>query len=207
MADGFISLSGYLNVISGIFLLVYWYSFAIFLPYAELSTTLAILVKNRHWTWINGLGVFGALTGLLGQAGILVIQMININWYTVIGFYISTAGTTLIIGTMLWDTILWPILVNHEETMLDFSGPIYSSRTFLPFFIVTGLVYSLGYVLIGIGIVQAGLLPSIPGYLIAVGAPTFGLGAMFGRRQVYPRSLGITLLSVGLIWLGLAMLS
>ena len=70
MENNFVIISAYLNLFSGVALLVYWYSFAIFMPYGELSTTLAILVKNRHWVWINALGALGALTGLLGQAGI-----------------------------------------------------------------------------------------------------------------------------------------
>ncbi len=68
MSTGFVSISGYLNVIAGVALIIYWYAFAIFLPYRELSTTLSILVKNRHWVWINAIGVLGALAGLLGQA-------------------------------------------------------------------------------------------------------------------------------------------
>lgn len=207
MGDNFLHISGLINVIAGVTLIVYWYAFALFLPYRKLSTTLSILVKNSNWTWINGLGVFGALSGLLGQAGIYVIQAANTNLYASFGFYIASAGTTLLIGTMLWETILWPILVKHEETLLDFQGPIYTSKTFFPFFIVAGLIYSLGYILVGIGIVQADVLPRVAGYLLAVGAPTFGLGAMFGKAQVYVRSAGITLMSGGLIWLGLVMLA
>jgi len=207
MEDYFLGISGFLNVIAGVTLLAYWYAFAIFLPYRELSTTLSILVKNKNWTWINALGVVGAMAGLLGQAGIYSIQSANTNTYASFGFYVASTGTTLLIGTMLWETILWPILVNYEESLLAFRGPVYSSRTFFPFFIAAGLVYSIGYVLVGIGIVQAGILPRFAGILVAVGAPTFGLGAMFGKAQVYVRSLGVTLMSVGLILLGLAILS
>ena len=206
MNDNFINTSGYLNIISGVTLIIYWYSFAIFLPYRELSTTLAILVKNRNWRWINALGVAGALAGLLGQAGIYVFQMTSTNGYTTAGFYIATLGTTLLIGTMLWDTVLYPILVSYNESLLDFQGPIYSSKVFFPFFIVAGIIYSLGYILVGVGIVQAGVLSPIAGLLIAVGAPTFGLGAMFGKLQVYPRTVGITLMSTGLVWIGFNML-
>jgi len=71
MATSFIDISGILNIIAGVLLLVYWYAFAIFMPYRDLSTTLSILVENRNWTWINTLGVLGALFALLGQAGIL----------------------------------------------------------------------------------------------------------------------------------------
>ena len=205
MNGNFVTVGAFLNIFSGITLLIYWFAFAIFLPYRELSTTLSILVKNRNWIWINSLGVIGAIAGLMGQAGIFVIQMTNINGYASVGFYIATLGTTLLIGTMLWETILWPILVKHQESLLDFQGPIYTSKVFFPFFIVAGLVYSLGYILVGIGIIQADVLSPTAGLLLAVGAPTFGLGAMFGKYQVYPRTAGITLMSAGLIWIGFGM--
>jgi voltage-gated potassium channel Kch len=207
MPDVFISISAFLNVISGLALLIYWYAYAVFLPYGQLSTTLSILVKNRNWQWINALGVLGALAGLLGQAGIYIIQLPNSNWFAGIVYYVAALGTALLVGTMLWDTILWPILVKHDASLLDFQGPIYSSKTFLPFFIASGLIYSAGFILVGIGIVQLNILPVAAGYLIAIGAPLFGLGAMFGKFQIYPRSVGVTLMAVGLIWLGLAMVS
>lgn len=106
MENDFVIFSAYLNIFAGVALLVYWYTFAIFMPYGELSTTLAILVKHRHWLWINALGV----------------------------------------------------------------------------------------------------LPGIAGILLAVGAPTFGLGSMFGKCQVYPRSVGVTLMGVALIWIGFGIL-
>lgn len=206
MVEQFLSISGYLNILSGMALLVYWYTFAIFLPYGEISTTLSILVRNRNWAWINSIGILGASSGLLGQAGIYVIQMEKATWVAAIGYYLATLGTTLLIGTMLWETILWPILVRHDEHLLDFQGSIYTSRVFLPFFIIAGLIYSLGLILVGIGIIQAEILPRTAGYLLAVGAPMFGMGAMFGKAQVYPRSVGVTLMSCGLIWTGLGML-
>ena len=207
MADGFIRISAYLNLLAGVALLVYWYAFALFLPYRELSSTLSILVKNKNWLWINSLGVLGALSGLLGQAGIYLVQSANTTWYASTGFYLASTGTTLLIGTMLWETVLWPILVRQDESLLDFQGPIYLSKTFLPFFIISGVIYSIGYVMVGVGIRQAGVLPQIGGLLLAIGAPTYGLGSMFGKYQVYIRSIGVSLLSVGLIWLGLAMLT
>ena len=74
------------------------------------------------------------------------------------------------------------------------------------FFVIAGLIYSAGYILVGIGIIRVEILPRLIGYLLAIGAPTFGLGSMFGKFQVYPRSLGVTLMSAGLIWIGLIML-
>ena len=49
---------------------------------------------------------------------------------------------------------------------------------------------------------QANILPAWAGYLVAFGAPRFGLGAMFGKYQVYPRTAGVNLMGIGLLWLG-----
>ncbi len=205
MNEGFVDASGLINIGAGVLLLIYWYSFALFLPYGKLSSTLAILVENRNWTWINALGALGALLGLLGQAGIVVVQIEVAGWAVVTGFFVASAGTTLLIGTMLWETVLWPILVKRDPNLLSFQGPIYTSKTFLPFFILSGVIYGVGYVLVGAGLMQAGVLPSMAGLLLMIGAPVFGLGAMFGRLQVYIRSLGLTALCAGIIWLGLEM--
>lgn len=206
MADSFTTFSGGLNLLSGVLLILYWFAFAILLPYGDLTVSLSILVKNPRWTKVNLVGVIGALFGLLGQAGIYLYQFGEVGWTASIGFYIASAGTALLLGTMLWDTILWPILVKQDESLLAFSGPIYQSKTFLPFFISAGALYAVGYVLVGIGIIQGDILPQIAGILLAVGAPAFALGPMFGRLQVYLRSIGVTLLSLALIILGLAML-
>ena len=206
MESDFVRVSGVFNMVSGVALLVYWYSFAAFLPYRELSTTLSLLVKSRNWTWINALGVIGALSGLLGQSGILLGQMDRAGWVGLIGYFVASVGTVLLIGTMLWETILWPVLVRHDASLLDFDGPIYKSSTFVPFFVVSALIYSAGYVLVGVEIVLAGVFPRLAGLLLAVGAPAFGLGALFGKGQVYPRSFGVTMMSAALVWLGIAML-
>ncbi|MCK4727192.1 MAG: hypothetical protein KAT29_15370 [Anaerolineales bacterium] len=201
----FISLSAILNIAAGALLLIYWYAFALFMPYKELSSTLALLVEHRNWVWINTIGVLGALLGLLGQAGILAVQINQASWVGVIGYFIASSGTVLLIGTMIWETVLWPIFVKHDRSLLDFNGPLYRSKTFVPFFVIAGLIYSVGYILVGVGIMQTDILPWMGGLLLAVGAPTFGLGSMFGKYQVYPRSIGVTLMSAGLIWLGIAM--
>lgn len=202
----FLRTSGFLTLSAGGVLLIYWYAYAIFMPYRKLSTTLALLVKNRHWGWINSLGVLGATLSVPGLAGIYVAQLGEANLPLTLGFFIATAGTVLLVGTMLWDTVLWPILVRHDEGLLDFRGPIYSSRTFLPFFVSAGIVYSLGYVLVGIGIVQSGLFPPSTGYLLALGAPLFSFGSLLGKYQVYPRTVGITAICGGLTWLGVLMI-
>ena len=204
--DLLVTASGYLNLVAGTTLLVYWFSYAVFLPYGDLSTTLALLVRNRHWTWINATGVVGAVAGAVGLGGIHVAHGPDPSSLVSAGFLVALAGTILLVGTMLWDTILWPIVVRHDARLLDFDGPLYTSRTFLPFFVTAGLVYSAGYVSLGIGVARDGVLPVLAGYGLAFGAPLFGLGSMFGKLQVYPRTVGITLMGAALIWIGIELI-
>ena len=203
--NSFIKFSSFLNIAGGILLLGFWYLYAILLPYTQLSSSLSILVMDKDWGFVNILGVFGSLLGMLGLVGIY-LRIIEVSGRLgMAGFVFAMLGSALLLATLLWDTILWPILVNYDATLLDFTGPIYTSKTFVPFFVIAGLVYALGYILLGIAVAQSNIFPSLAGVLLAVGAPLFGLGALFGKLQVYPRSIGITLIGVAMIWLGILM--
>lgn len=201
----YLSLFGYANMLGGILLLLFWYLYAILLPYQKLDTTLSILVTNKNWTFLNILGVSGSIIGLLGLVGIFIKGSEAFGPWGVIGFILAFTGTVLLTGALLWDTIIWPILVSYDSSILDFQGPIYTSKTFVPFFAVAGLIYGAGYVVFGIALAKSGIFPSWIGLMLAVGAPLFGLGSMFGKMQVYPRSIGITLFGIGLIWIGTLM--
>ncbi|UCH59868.1 MAG: hypothetical protein JSV61_16875 [Anaerolineales bacterium] len=206
MTTIFVQLSGFINIFSGLLMLAFWYLYAILLPYRQLSNTLSILVLDRHWTLVNVLGVSGSMLGILGLTGSFFVQLAKFGRLGLIGFLCAFLGATLLLGALLWDTIIWPILAQHDSTLLDFQGPIYSSKTFVPFFVSAGLVYSLGFILFGIATAQAGVLPGWGGIMLAIGAPLFGLGALFGSYQVIPRTIGVTVFSIGLIWIGYSIL-
>lgn len=201
----FVQLSGYFNIASGILLFLFWYLYAILMPYSQLDTTLSLLVLNKNWTLVNMLGSLGALLGTVGLVGIFIHMQDQLSKMATWGFVIALIGTILMFISLVRDTLVWPILARHDPSLLDFTGPIYSSKTFMPFFIFSGVVYSIGYVLFGLAIANSGLYPVWAGHLFAWGALLFGLGAAFGNLQAYIRSVGITGLSAGLIWLGYLM--
>ena len=203
----FVQLSGYFNIASGVLLLLFWYLFAILMPYSQLDTTLSLLVLNKNWTLVNFLGSMGALLGTVGLVGLFISMQNQLSNMAIWGFVIALIGTILMFITLVRDTLLWPILAQHDSSLLDFTGPIYASKTFVPFFIFSGVVYTIGYVIFGLAIAKSGLYPFWTGHLFAWGALLFGLGAAFGNLQVYIRSVGITGLSAGLIWLGVLMRS
>ncbi len=113
----FIRWSGISNITAGVLLLFFWYLYALLLPYAQLSTTLAILVENRYWVFVNILGVAGTLISLIGLFGIYAHAADKLPQSGLIGFIIAFVGTILLLATQIWDTVLWPILVNHDEAL------------------------------------------------------------------------------------------
>jgi hypothetical protein len=202
MYSKYFQLAGYATMIGGILLVAYWYLFAILMPYGQLSTTLSLLVLNKNWTFVNILGIFGASISLFGLSGIFLSLGEEASKLALIGFVFAFFGTLLNLATMFWETVIWPIIARHDPTLLDFQGPVYTSKIYIPYFIVAGIIFSLGFLLLGIAISNSDLYPSMAGILIAVGGPLFGLGPMFGSLQVYPRTVGITLFFIGLLWIG-----
>lgn len=201
----FVQYSGYFNLASGILLFLFWYLYAILMPYSQLDTTLSLLVLNKNWTFVNLLGSLGALLGTVGLVGLFISMQGQLSKIATWGFVIALIGSILMFITLVRDTLLWPILAQHDPSLLDFNGPIYTSKAFVPFFIFSGVVYTVGYVIFGLAIANSGLYPLWAGHLFAWGALLFGLGAAFGDLQVHIRSAGITALSAGLIWLGYLM--
>lgn len=198
----FLRLAGYINISSGVLMLAFWYLYAILLPYSKLSTTLSILVLDRDWTLVNILGSIGSMLGILGLVGLYFSLDSEINTITTIGFLIALSGSILMFVALMRDTIMWPILAKHDPGLLDFSGPIYTSKTFLPFFIFSGLLYAAGHIIFGLTLANSSLYPQWAGHLLAWGALLFAVGSLFGPLQLYIRSIGLTGLTMGTIWLG-----
>ena len=169
--------SGYINIASGFLMMAFWYLYAVLLPYRQLSTTLSILIQNRNWTFVNILGSSSALLGVVGLVGLFISLEAKLGRWGTLGFIIAMLGSILMFAALLRDTVMWPILVEHDPSLLDFSGPIYTSKTFVPFFIFSGVLYTLGNVLFGLTIAKSGVYPAWTGHFLAWGALFFGLGA------------------------------
>ena len=201
----YIQWSGYFNIASGVLMLLFWYLYAVLLPYGQLSTSLSLLVLNRNWTFVNILGSSGALLGIAGLVGLFISMEGRLTNLASLGFIIALLGSILMFAALMRDTLLWPILADHDPGLLDFSGPIYTSRTFFPFFIFSGILYTIGNIIFGLSLSRTGLYPAWTGHFLAWGALLFIMGAMTGGWQVYIRSIGITAYSISLLWLGYLM--
>ena len=82
---------------------------------------------------------------------------------------------------------------------------LYTSHLFLGVLVVLGTSFGLGLLLFRIATVRAGVLPRVPAWMMAIGAPLFSLGALAGPLQVVVRTLGLILYVIGLVWIGTVM--
>ena len=69
--------------------------------------------------------------------------------------------------------------------------------------IATALVFTVGYVVLGVAVVRAGVLPRGAGILLAAGAPLVAFAPPIGVQSVI--IVGHTLFGVGLAWAGYAL--
>lgn len=194
--------AGPANIAAGLFLLAFWWLFVILLPYREMTDSLSILALHRHWRWVNTLGVLGALCGIVGLPGLYAAWAPELGRVGAAGYCVTLVGSCMLLGTLLWDTIIWPILAHQDPHLLDFTGPIYRSRLFLGFFVSAGLLWGLGYLTLGVAALRAEVWPPWMALSLAVGAPLFALGSAAGSAQAIPRTVGICLVSAALIGVG-----
>jgi hypothetical protein len=71
--------------------------------------------------------------------------------------------------------------------------------------IIASLVFSIGYILLGVAIVRAGVLPRGTGILLAVGGPIIAFSPPIGVLAV--EIVGHALFGLGLLWVGYVLLS
>ena len=201
----FIRLAGICNVIFGSIFIIYWIAYGIALPVQELKTSIVPLVSDPDWVWINTVGIISTLFGIIGLTGLHYIQIDKKKFYGTIGYFFAVFGLILLGGQLLWETFVWKILVNSQSNLLNFDGPVFTNKPLLGVMITGGLVFSVGYLLIGFACRLCDKLPNFGIQLFILGAPLFGLGPLFGPLQQIIRTIGIVLFATGIIWTGLRM--
>ncbi len=181
-----------LNVAAGAGLLVFWYGYALLLPFARLKEGIWHLVGNPRWTPINLIGVAGTI---LASAGLIVYSWSeDLSGTGHAGVGMAVAGLQMLGANLVWESLIWPVLARRRPDLLRFDGPFYRSRLILGFFAIAGVLFAAGYITLAVSLGDGA--PAWVAIGLGVGAPLFALGPMLGPAQVGARSIGITLLAV-----------
>lgn len=130
-----------------------------------------------------------------------------------VGYYLAFIGTVLSLPIAVWDSFVVPYLAKHAPDFIAQIEEISMETSVLVFrivFFLTLLAFSLGFVLYGIAAIRLLSIPMLGGICLAVGAPTFWVGALFfsqGSLGNLVTEIGAVLFAIGLVSLGVTLLT
>ncbi|HLE29114.1 MAG TPA: hypothetical protein VI793_13400 [Anaerolineales bacterium] len=202
LSSNLIRWSGLANILSGVSLALFWFSFPLLLPLQDLRSNYVNLVLDSDWVTVNALDIIGITLGLLGLIGLYAKQVEKAGILGFVGFLLTFIGLALLEGIAFYETFIWPVLAVQAPTLLSFQGPLYTNTTFLLGSGLGLMTNGVGIILFGAAMLRAGILPRWGVLLLTVGAPLYGFGALFGELAIVLRSIGVALYAVGLAWLG-----
>jgi hypothetical protein len=162
-------------------------AYVVVLPFVHPSDDVG--VQSAAWVPVHLLYFAALAVVLLVLVGILARQLQRARRLGVAGFLVAFVGTAL-------------MLLEGREHLFS---PDFGVGTPLGLWelISASLVFSVGYVLLGIAIVRAGVLPRGSGILLAVGGPIVAFSPPIGILVVLV--VGHALFGLGLAWSGYAL--
>ena len=144
---------------------------------------------SAAWVPVHLLYFATLIVVLLVLIGVFVRQLPRTGRLGLAGFLVAFVGTSM-------------MLMEGREHLFshDFGQ---GTPVGLWQLIATSLVFSVGYILLGVAIYRAGVLPRGAGVLLAVGGPIVAFSPPIGILAVLV--VGHTLFGAGLAWLGYAL--
>jgi hypothetical protein len=199
MNKNFFRITGLANIISAVFLLLFWFLYAILLPIVEVPTNYHLLILDPDWLLVNGLGVIGFVLALVGILGIFFKQSNDLTQLGMFGFLITFVGQVLYNAGIYYETFIWPILAESDPNLVNLStGPIYTNPAFFIMLILTGSIYAIGFLIFGYSTYKTGSFSKWAILLLVIGVVLF----IPGFFPYAVRTIGIIVYAGGLIWVG-----
>lgn len=193
--------SGLLLIVSGVLFLVWWILLGVLLPSTEKGMQLVNLVLDKDWLGVNVIGLIGSLILPLGLIGLYAKQYEKIGIPGFIGFILTFIGSILYACIQFGETFTWPLIAAHAPVLLEVKGPMLAGSAFFLACTVMGILFIIGFILIGIVSILAAVLPRIASIFLLIGAILFGAGMFL---PLVLRTIGMTLFAIALCWLGIA---
>jgi len=144
------------------------------------------------------LGVMTLVLGLLGLVGIYAALAQTRGWLALIAFLLAFIGSALLIGVVFIDGYLAPILAADAPQLLSASSPLTTTPPPL-FLLVPGVLWSLGYVMLGVTVLLTRGTVRWAGIALIVGAL---LESGTAPLPFTGEIVGAMLVGVGQIWIG-----
>jgi hypothetical protein len=142
--------------------------------------------QSAAWVPMHLLFFAALIATLLALFGILVYQLRQAGGLGLVGFFMAFVGTAM-------------MLLEGREHLFSPDFGVGTPRGLLQL-IIASLVFSVGYILLGVATARAGVLPRGAGILLAVGGPIVAFSPPIGVPAV--EIVGHALFGGGLLWVG-----
>ncbi len=153
------------------------------------------------------LGAVAYLLLVVGLVGVYILQGDANGKLGLVAFLVALTGTVLTTGLVLDEAFFLTdlaIRVPEVKTLSDSFQQFTGALAAYPLVLLTGLLlYALGYILVGITIWRANVLPRWIGIALVVGV-VLSFGSFVGSYLAH--QVGGVLFGIGIAWLGYAML-
>jgi hypothetical protein len=158
--------------------------------------------QSAAWTPVHALLIVGAILSLFGLIGLYRVQAERTGALGLAGFILGLSGTALVVAALVADAFVIPVLAADPAGMalLDPAGPLFGGALGL-IFLLMGVTFALGSILLGFTTARAGVLPRWAGALILIGGP---LLSFTPPLPTFVGMAGALLLGAGYLWAGYA---
>lgn len=154
---------------------------------------------SSFWLFVQVLSLLGGLLLLLGVPGIVIRQAPRAGWLGFIGFVLTFIGGFLFTSFSLVTLLVLPWLAQAAPKLAAGNGP----PALFVFFLVAGILFALGGILLGIAIMRAGIFPRWAGLLLIIGSVLnlvdFPLNGVIGSIV---GTIAFILFALALGWMG-----
>lgn len=184
---------------------------ALFLIVGELMHPTATVanVSTSAWATSHLLLLLSLILGIGGVFGIYARQFRQIGVMGFMGFLIAFVAMASFVGLVYFEAFFNPFLVAEAPAVIEklYSGaePPGVLGIVLP---LTGILFSLGSLLLGVATARGGVFPGTAGWLVAVGGVALGLEILL-PPSIAPTvgKIAAVVFGAGFLWLGSALWS
>ncbi|MDQ6672806.1 MAG: hypothetical protein M3069_19025 [Chloroflexota bacterium] len=158
---------------------------------------------NPIWVPVHLMPTGMAVLALFGLMSLFARQGERNGRFGVVAFVAAILGTALLLTGTDVEAFIIPFIGLNAPQVMDGPPPIGQIIAWA----AAGLIFAVGYVLQGIAVIRAGVLPRAAGALLVVGGLGLGIGAATTGMLPPVLLLGSLLFGMALAWLGYSLWS
>ena len=187
-------------VAGGVLLALGWFAIPVVAWDAITSEDYIRMVLNPYWVAINTAILLAQFLLLIGVVGLYLAQASETGRWGLVGFVSLLVGMAAYASIQFFETYLWPVIARDAPVLFATVGIPMEDPVLRAVFLLSGLPWGIGFLLLGITTMRSAALPRWAGIAFLVGGLLFGLGIAIPLR-----SLGVLVLGASVVRLGFSL--